>query len=132
MTEALQRVVRVSTGPDGASHFSNFDIRLQAEGSSPPVSPPFGAHGAVFRATHETLAGVDPPFHTSPATFLVFTLSGSADVYCGDGTNRHFGPGDVLLADDREGQGHKTFERSAVRHCLIVPVSDETARGWAT
>ena len=43
---------------------------------------------------------------TSKAMIYVVTLSGEIRVGIGDGTHRHFTPGDELLAEDLTGQGH--------------------------
>ncbi|SVE21792.1 uncharacterized protein METZ01_LOCUS474646 [marine metagenome] len=35
-------------------------------------------------------------------------MEGSVEVEAGDGTKRVFGPGDIMLAEDTTGQGHRS------------------------
>jgi hypothetical protein len=60
-------------------------------------------------------------FHTAPRRQLVVNLTGSVEIEVGDGTKRLFGPGSILLADDRTGQGHisRSVDREP-RTCLFV------------
>jgi len=41
----------------------------------------------------------------------------------GDGTTRRFGPGDVVLADDRTGKGHTTRSLGVPRVSATVAVA---------
>ena len=51
----------------------------------------------------------------------------------GAGGKRVFGPGDVLFAEDRTGEGHANRELLGPRQSLIIPVSDDfDIRRWAT
>jgi len=47
-------------------------------------------------------------WHHAPRRQFVITLSGEMEITVGDGTKRHFGPGDVLFAQDLTGHGHVT------------------------
>jgi hypothetical protein len=61
----------------------------------------------------------------------VVTLAGRAEVECGDGTKRRFGPGDIMLADDTTGQGHITREIEAPRKSLFIPLpATFDTRAW--
>lgn len=92
--------VRLFTGADGQSHFEDFD--MSAEGGFLFATHP--VTGVVFKndpATH--LGG----FHNAPRRQYCITLAGSAEVAVGDGTSITFRAGDVFLAEDVTGQGHK-------------------------
>ena len=79
----------------------------------------------------ETPAGVEQDFHNAPRRQFVITLSGAAEIECGDGTVRRLGPGDILLADDLTGQGHITRDVEGPRHTLILPLSDDlSVEAW--
>ena len=53
----------------------------------------------------------------------VFTLSGAVDIEIGDGTVRRLGSGDILIAEDVTGQGHKSKAiEGKIRHCIFVPI----------
>lgn len=45
----------------------------------------------------------------------LLTLSGSVDIRLGDGTTMTFVPGDVFLAEDVTGQGHRATPHDWVR-----------------
>jgi hypothetical protein len=56
---------------------------------------------------------------------LVITLFGAVEITVGDGSYRIFGPGDILFAEDLQGEGHKARELIGPRRSLILPVSNE-------
>ncbi len=97
------KVVRVFTGDDGQSHFE--DIELDYSGSSPGgiMTELQGATGIIFR---QTGGDYDLDFHNAPRRQYVINLSGGVEIEVGDGSKRRLVAGDVLLAEDTEGQGH--------------------------
>jgi hypothetical protein len=98
------KVVRIYTGDDNQSHFEDVDLPY-APGGESETTPPRAASQAKF---NRYPAGFVLDWHTAPQRQYVVTLSGQAEIEIGDGTKRQFGPGDVLLAEDRTGQGHIT------------------------
>lgn len=111
------RITWIYTGEDHQSHFEELDIPL-APVAAGQESSPVPAVGLVFR---ENRVGV-ADFHPAPRRQFVITISGVAELECGDGTRRRFGPGDVLLADDLTGQGHITREIQGPRRMIFVPL----------
>ncbi len=91
---------RLYTGDDGQSHFEPLDASKASEffNSTRPAT------GLLFR---NDFAPHIVDFHRAPRRRWVITLSGSVDIGVGDGTSMSFGPGDVFLAEDVTGQGHK-------------------------
>ena len=53
----------------------------------------------------------------------LFILAGQMGIGIGDGTTRRFGPGDVVLADDRTGKGHTTRSLGVPRVSATVAVA---------
>ncbi|KUI35102.1 cupin domain-containing protein [Mycobacterium sp. GA-2829] len=98
------RCVRLWTGPDDASHFEIGRLDLRPGRNDDLVS-------AVMPATHvtveETATGGALAWHTAPVRQLVVTLAGSLVFSTRDGEEFTLGPGDVLLAEDTAGSGHK-------------------------
>ena len=115
------QITRVYTGSDGQSHFETIEIPLQ-ESRYGSLSELFEAEGVIFR---ETPAGGELDFHNAPRRQFVVTLSGEVEVECGDGSKRRLGPGEILLADDTNGQGHITREVQAPRRSLFIPLPDD-------
>lgn len=98
------RCVRLFTGPDGNSDFEEGTITFsQAEGSD-RWTPDQPATTVSFR---ETPAGGDYNWHQDPVPRLVLTLQGTLEFTVKSGRSFTIRPGDVLLAEDNSGTGHK-------------------------
>lgn len=115
------KVTRIYTGEDGQSHFEDLEVPL-GPGRVGSVSALVPGAGTIFRLTQR---GWSEEFHNAPRRQFVVTLSGAAEISCGDGTTRRFGPGDIMLADDTTGQGHITRELEEERRSLFLPVADD-------
>lgn len=116
-------IVRVFTGADDASHFEDVEIAMEQYGVGGRLSKLVPGSGVIFR---EVDGDYDLDFHTAPRRQFVVNLSGSVDITVGDGSSRRLGSGEILLAEDTTGQGHKS---SAVdgqpRTCLFIPITDD-------
>jgi hypothetical protein len=99
------KVTRVFTGADGESHFEDLELELRDLGAIGRLSERVGATGIVFR---ETDGDYDLDFHNAPRRQYVINLDGAVELEVGDGTRRTLGPGDVLLAEDTTGRGHRS------------------------
>lgn len=115
------RVTRIYTGDDGESHFEDVDVAMTDRGRLGRISDLVAAEGVMFR---EVDGDYDLDFHTAPRRQYVVNLTGAVELETGDGTQRVLGPGEVLLAEDTTGRGHKS---RAVGHeprtCLFIPLS---------
>ena len=99
------KIVRIFTGDDGESHFEDVEVELKESGIVGALSELEPATGIVFR---ETGPGYDFDWHNAPRRQYVITLSGAFEVEIGDGTTRRLGAGDILLAEDTTGRGHRS------------------------
>ena len=99
---------RLYSGSDGQSHFEPLD----ASKTSEYFNTTCRAKAVLFR---NGFAPHIVNFHPAPRRRWVVTLSGSVDIGLGDGTSVTFYPGDVFLAEDTSGQGHKTTPHDWVR-----------------
>jgi hypothetical protein len=99
------RVTRVFTGDDGESHFEDVELDLRDLGRVGRLSELVEATGILFR---ETDGDYDLGFHNAPRRQYVINLDGPVELEVGDGTRRVLGPGDVLLAEDTTGRGHRS------------------------
>ena len=121
--QCLLDVVRVYTGEDGESHFEDVPIGLENRGLGGRISALIRGSGVMFR---EVDATYDLDFHNAPRRQFVVNLIGSVDITVGDGTVRRLGPGEILLAEDTTGRGHKsTAVDGQPRTCLFIPVDDD-------
>ena len=99
------KVVRLYTGADNKSHFEDLQIPLKDGGKVGFVSERTKATGVVFR---ETAGDYDYDCHTAPRRQYVVNLEGEVEIEVGDRTRRILRTGDILLAEDTTGQGHKS------------------------
>jgi mannose-6-phosphate isomerase-like protein (cupin superfamily) len=99
------RITHLYTGKDDQSHFDEIEIQLESRGSLGFFTDPTGLKAFFFR---EVSAGYRYTWHTVVCREYVVTLEGRAEIEVGSGEKRRFGKGDVLLAEDISGQGHKT------------------------
>lgn len=114
------QVVRVYTGDDGRSHFEDVDIPVADTGPIGRISELIPGPGVMFR---EVGGDYDLDFHNAPRRQFVVNLRGSVDIGVGDGTVRRLGPGDILLAEDTEGEGHTSRAVDGEpRQCLFIPI----------
>ena len=117
------RVVRVFTGDDGESHFEDVDIELDSQGGIGRLSKLIRGAGVMFR---EVSGDYDLDFHTAPRRQFVVNLRGSVDITIGGGETRRLDSGDILLAEDTTGHGHKSCAVDGQpRTCLFVPIDED-------
>jgi hypothetical protein len=99
------RVTRIYTGDDGESHFEDVEIPLIDRGGIGAISKLQGATGVVFR---ETEGDYDYDFHNAPRRQYVINLDAAVEIELGDGTKRVLEAGEILLAEDTTGRGHRS------------------------
>ena len=98
------RCVRIWTGEDGNSLFEEGSIDLadgmrgDSVGEAVPV---------LQLSFQETSSGGSYEWHQDPAPRFVITLSGTLEFETKSGATFTIRPGDVLLAQDNSGTGHK-------------------------
>jgi quercetin dioxygenase-like cupin family protein len=98
------RCVRLSTGPDGASHVEIGRLDMRPGRNADLVS---AAMAAAHVTVEETAGGGSLAWHTAPVRQLVVTLAGDLSFTTRDGEEFALRPGDVLLAEDVSGSGHQ-------------------------
>jgi hypothetical protein len=106
------RYVRMFAAGDGASHFEDVEVELEARDFAPPAAPLFAA--ALGEATGSFLIVAGPGDwrgdvpHPAPRRQVFCVLEGRVRVTVSGGVSREFGPGDLLLLEDTWGRGHST------------------------
>ena len=111
------KIIRVYSGGDGESHFEDVTPEEMTK-----IVNRVGAGGITL--------GLRPSpsfsdYHNAPRRQYVVNLSGTAEFECADGTKWQMEPGDILVAEDLEGNGH--IARSlgdTPRASLAVPLAD--------
>jgi quercetin dioxygenase-like cupin family protein len=98
------RCVRLWTGADNNSHFEEGVIALEEGARGDFLS---GKLPVTTVSLQETASGGSFAWHDAPARQLVITLSGTLDFETRGGEHFILHPGDILLAEDTSGGGHK-------------------------
>lgn len=112
-------VTRMFKGEDGISHFEDLEIpqRITRVGT---LSEWFDAQRVLFR---EVQPGLFLDWHHADSRVLIVILSGRIEVTLGSET-RQFGPGEMVLAEDVDGQGHQTRDLEGPRRSIMITVPD--------
>jgi len=98
------RCVRMWTGEDGNSLFEEGVIDLAEGMRSDSVGKPVRVVELSFQ---ETRSGGSYEWHQDPVPRFVITLSGTLEFETKSGATFTIRPGDILLAQDNSGSGHK-------------------------
>lgn len=116
------------TGDDGCSHFEDLEIP-QRKTKIGAISPWLEAAEVLFR---EAPPDLFLDWHLADRRVLIVMLSGAIEVTLGDETRR-FGPGEMVLAEDLEGQGHQTREVEGPRRSIMIGLPDAfDVSAWRT
>ena len=97
-------IIRLYTGDDGESHFETTTMDMHAHGDVVTMSDLMDCHEVQFA---ETSSGGGYDWHTAPRRQFVITLSGTLEFENRAGDTQMIKPGDILLAEDTTGGGHK-------------------------
>jgi len=98
------RCVRLWTGDDGNSVFEEGFIDLAEGMRGDAVGKPVRVVELSFQ---ETRSGGSYEWHQDPTPRFVVTLSGTLEFQVKSGATFTIRPGDILLAQDNSGTGHK-------------------------
>jgi quercetin dioxygenase-like cupin family protein len=98
------RCIRIWTGADGASAFEEGMLALPGGHDGDAIGAAFSAASVSFR---ETVPASALAWHTAPVHQLVLTLGGTLEFETRGGRTFIIRPGDVLLAEDTAGSGHR-------------------------
>jgi quercetin dioxygenase-like cupin family protein len=91
--------LRVYTGSDGKSQVEEISIE-----SHPQLKDVQQVETIAFRTMD---SGTEMDYHNAPRRQFVITLAGEMEIGLEDGSWHKLGAGDVLLAEDLTGKGHK-------------------------
>jgi quercetin dioxygenase-like cupin family protein len=91
--------LRMFTGPDGESHFDEYEL---------PASTPIAATAVVVVPRPESAGPSD--WHNPSQRQLIIRLAGEMEIETSDGDVRRIRPGDVILAEDLTGKGHRVSQ----------------------
>lgn len=99
------KITRMYADSAGESHFAELDIALQDGGPIGRLSARHPVKSIIFR---ENDADYDYDWHCAPQRQYIVMLDGEIEVETSDGEKRRFRGGDIVLAEDVHGRGHRT------------------------
>ena len=109
-------IVRIFNDKNGDSYFEDVSILLEDVGSVGKLSEDIPAKNIIFR---EVDPSYDWDFHTAPQRQYIILLDGEIEIETSLGDKRQFKAGDVLLAEDTEGKGHRTKNLQPIKRKSI-------------
>ncbi|HEX3864316.1 MAG TPA: hypothetical protein VHY35_21745 [Stellaceae bacterium] len=131
LLEALMKVVRFTSAPDGGSQFVEVDIPIDEASTDA-----FGntVHRSRVLPAQSTMVTDMPAelyqdWHPASRRQLLFVLSGTLEVETSDGKKRQCSGGEVFLADDVGSRGHRTRTIGGPARVLFVHLPPEASIG---
>lgn len=120
----MAKIHCIFAGRDGRSRFAGDELQLRPE-SSGRLSTGFLEASAWMYGVAETDRAVD--WHTAGPGGISVMLEGCMEVEAGDGERRTIGVGDMLIALDTSGQGHRTRVTEGSRGLTVALRGDPHA-----
>jgi hypothetical protein len=99
------RYTRLYADADGATHFEDVVVAGHEEGHV-TLTDAIPLSAMIMR--HVVHSDGDAVRHNAPRRQFIVHLEGSVEVEASDGERRRFEPGDLVLVEDVEGDGHVT------------------------
>lgn len=100
------KITRLYSDNNGETHFEDIDIPLQDGGDIGRLSDILPVKGMMLR---ENPGNYFYDWHPAPRKQYIVMLEGLLEVLVSDGEQRSFSSGDILLVEDLEGKGHKSW-----------------------
>jgi hypothetical protein len=100
------KITRLFSDKHGESHFEDIDIPLKSAGEIGSLSDIIPVKGMMLR---ENPGDYSYDWHPAPRKQYIVMLEGMLVVEVSDGEQRTFPPGDILLVEDIDGKGHKSW-----------------------
>ena len=121
--------VRLYTGSDGLTHFSDEHVNLEPVAGGQGMEAALAVHrlgDAKGVLLAQLKAGATEDWHIAPRRQFMVCLRGVVETTAGDGQKRRLSPGQFMLLEDTSGKGHITHATGSEDHvALAVPLPDD-------
>jgi hypothetical protein len=115
------KITRLYTGKDQKSHFEEIELKFGGD-QKILTTESRPATMAVFRCVPP---GTVLDLHPAPRRQYLITMAGSWEIEAGNGVKKIFKAGDVMLADDTTGEGHRSRVLGNEAHIFMtVPLAE--------
>ena len=119
------KITRIYTDEKNESVFEDVTIGLSDHGEIGKLSERYPVKELIFR---ETGGAYDYDFHHAPQRQFIIMLDGEIEIETSLGEKRRFRAGDILLAEDTSGKGHKTRSiDKKLRRSLFITLGENDA-----
>lgn len=116
------KITRLFTNNDDESVFEDLEIELNHSGEIGKLSQRYPVEAMIFR---ETGGDYDYEFHNTPERQFIVLLDGEIEIETSLGEKRRFQAGEILLAEDTSGKGHKSRSIDGnLRRSLFITLGD--------
>lgn len=122
MAETTVKITRIRADEAGASYFEEEQVPMSLVEIVPGTPSLYISQPAVAKHLFSiNPAGWAGDMHVAPRRQYVIILAGELQVTVGNGEMRSFRAGDIVLAEDTTGDGHKTVNpRDEPVVCSVV------------
>jgi hypothetical protein len=115
------RIHNIYADANGESHIRYVEIEWASSGATGKISAFVKVSGVAFR---ETDGDYNLDWHNAPRRQYIVNLEGSVEIITSDGKSRVIGPGEIILAEDTTGKGHKSRAvAKGTRRSLVIPLA---------
>ena len=112
------RIHRIYADAAGESHFEDVEVAFGPLGPGGRLSERRPGTGIIFREVPPTY---QLDWHPAPRRQYVINLDAGVEITASDGETRVIGAGEILLAEDTTGKGHKSKAvGQTARRCLFI------------
>lgn len=120
------KIYRIFSDDNGDSHIEELTVQLNDAGTIGRLSAKVPATGVIFR---EVEASYDYDYHTAPERQYVVMLDGELEIETSLHDKRVLKAGDILLAEDTTGKGHRSRNlKAAKRKSLFITLPENPFR----
>jgi len=117
------KITRLYSDKNGESHFEDIDIPLKDGGDIGHLSEILPVTGMMLR---ENPGNYNYDWHSAPRKQYIVMIEGMLMVRVSDGEERSFSPGTILLVEDTDGKGHKSWVPDGKpRKSLFITIGDK-------
>ncbi len=114
-------ITRIFTDDAGDPQFEQIQVSLTGKGKIGSLSDAFPVDSLTFRTTGENYH-----FHVAPARQFIVLPDGEIEIVTSIGEKRTFRRGDIVLAEDITGKGHKTRQLNpGIRKSIFITLKPQ-------
>jgi hypothetical protein len=116
-------ITRIFNDAAGDSQFEEIQVPLTEKGDIGSLSDAYPVEHLAFRTTD---GSYDYDFHVAPARQFIVLLDGKIEIVTSTGEKRTFQGGDIVLAEDITGKGHKTRQLNpGIRKSIFITLKPQ-------